>query len=153
MNKARIVLATLPTYFVHTYALAAPAAAQPSPGQSIMSMLPMLVVFGGIFYFMLIRPQNKRVREHQALIDGLSKGDEVTTSGGLVGTIVKFKDSFLVLNIADDTDIIVQRQNILGALPKGTIKSCGATGTNKKSTKTTKQANPTKESKAKTKEK
>lgn len=150
-SKTRITLTTLATYFLQTYAMAAPAATQPSASQGIMSMLPMLVVFGGIFYFMLIRPQNKRVREHQSLIDGLSKGDEVTTSGGLVGTIVKFKDNFLILNIADGTDIIVQRQNILGALPKGTIKSCSANSTSKKTTKTTKEEKP--QTKAKTTEK
>ena len=90
---------------------------------SLMSMLPLLVVFVLFVYFFLIRQQNKRAKEHRQLVSELSTGDEVVTSGGLLGKIVKVTEDFLVLNIADNTEIVIQKSAINTTIPKGTIKS------------------------------
>jgi preprotein translocase subunit YajC len=94
-----------------------------SPSQGIASMLPMLLAFGVIFYFMLIRPQNKRAKEQQALINNLQKDDEIITSGGILGKIVKITEQFIVIAIAENTNITVQKQMISSCLPKGTLKT------------------------------
>ncbi len=103
-------------------ALAA-GAGQSSPESSLMSMLPMLVIFVLIFYFLLIRPQSKRAKEQRKLISELSNGDEVVTSGGMLGKIVKVSDDFLILSIADNTEIVIQKSAISTTIPKGTIKA------------------------------
>ena len=90
-----------------------------------MSMLIMLAVFGLVFYFMIYRPQAKRVKEHKNLMSELSKGDEVLTQGGIVGKIVKVSDEkdFIVVSIAEGTEVTVQKGAINAVLPKGTMKS------------------------------
>jgi preprotein translocase subunit YajC len=82
----------------------------------------MLGVFALIFYFLILRPQNKRAKEHRDLLTSLQKGDEVITSGGLVGKISKITDHFLVLAVAEGTEMVVQRNAIVTTLPKGTMK-------------------------------
>jgi preprotein translocase subunit YajC len=101
------------------------AAAAPAQGADGMSMLIMLAVFGLVFYFMIYRPQAKRVKEHKNLMSELSKGDEVLTQGGIVGKIVKVSDEkdFIVVSIAEGTEVIVQKGAINAVLPKGTMKS------------------------------
>ena len=88
-------------------------------------MLIMLAVFGLIFYFLLYRPQAKRVKEHKALVAGLSKGDEVLTSGGLVGKVTKVSDEkdFIEVALNDTNNIVVQKSAVSAVLPKGTMKS------------------------------
>ena len=88
-------------------------------------MLIMLLIFGAIFYFMIYRPQAKRVKEHKNLVSALSKGDEILTSGGLVGKITKVADDkdFLRMELAEGTEVVVQKGSINSILPKGTIKS------------------------------
>jgi preprotein translocase subunit YajC len=88
-------------------------------------MLIMLAVFGLVFYFMIYRPQAKRVKEHKSLMSELSKGDEVLTQGGIVGKIVKVSDEkdFIVVSIAEGTEVTVQKSAINAVLPKGTMKS------------------------------
>ena len=88
-------------------------------------MLIMLGVFGLIFYFMLYRPQAKRVKEHKNLVSSLSKGDEVLTQGGMVGRIVKVSEEkdFLEIALNDTTNIVVQKSAISAVLPKGTMKA------------------------------
>ncbi|MDP3558738.1 MAG: preprotein translocase subunit YajC [Legionellaceae bacterium] len=76
-----------------------------------------------LFYFMLIRPQQKRAKAQKDLISALQKGDEVVINGGILGKVNELSDSFLKLNIADNTEITVQRQAITMILPKGTLKS------------------------------
>ena len=76
-----------------------------------------------IFYFLLIRPQSKRRKEHQALMSGLAKGDEVVTSGGVVGQINKVEDDFVKLQVAANIELRVQKSAIGATLPKGTLKS------------------------------
>jgi len=98
---------------------AAPAGAAASPWQPII----MLVIFGLIFYFMLIRPQSKRAKEHKAMLEAIQKGDEVVTIGGIVGKIVKIKDQFVVVALNDNEQIIVQKHAVSATLPKGTIEN------------------------------
>lgn len=88
----------------------------------LMSFLPLVVIFV-LFFFMIIRPQMKQAKVQRNMIAALQKGDEVVTSGGIVGRITKVTDGFVSLEIATDTEINVQRQAIQSALPKGTIKS------------------------------
>jgi preprotein translocase subunit YajC len=88
----------------------------------LMSFLPLIVIFA-VFYFMLIRPQMKRSKEHRNLVAGLAKGDEVVTNGGVLGRITDVSESFVTLEIADNTQIKLQRQAVASVMPKGTIKS------------------------------
>ena len=83
----------------------------------------LLVGFVLIFYFLLWRPQSKRRKEHAALIGGLSKGDEVVAAGGIVGQITKVEDDFVMLEIARDVEIRMQKGSVGATLPKGTLKS------------------------------
>jgi len=88
-------------------------------------MLIMLGVFGLIFYFMLYRPQAKRVKDHKNLVSSLSKGDEVLTQGGMLGKIVKVSDEkdFIEIALNDSTNIVVQKSAVSAVLPKGTMKA------------------------------
>ena len=99
--------------------------AAPAPAGGGMEMIIMLAVFGFIFYFMIFRPQSKRAKEHKNLMSSLSKGDEVLTSGGLVGKISKVSDEndFLVLALNDQTQITIKKDYVTAVLPKGTIQS------------------------------
>ncbi len=100
------------------------AAAGPAAGQSpdmLTSLLPIAVLFA-VFYFLLIRPQQKRTKEHKRMIDSVAKGDEVITSGGLVGKVTDLGDNFVEIEIADNVRVKVQRPALASVLPKGTIK-------------------------------
>jgi preprotein translocase subunit YajC len=100
------------------YAQAAPGAAPPNP---LMSFLPLIILFG-IFYFMLIRPQMRRAKEQRAMIAALAKGDEVLTTGGLLGRIEELAESHVTLEIAPGVNVKLQKQAIAAVLPKGTLK-------------------------------
>ena len=97
----------------NAFAAAAPAASHES---TLMSMLPMLVIFVLVFYFLLIRPQSKRAKEHRELIGGLNQGDEVVTNGGLLGKISKMSEDLVRLTIAENVDITVQKGSITKTL-------------------------------------
>jgi preprotein translocase subunit YajC len=101
------------------------AAAAPAAQGEGMQMVIMLLVFGLVFYFMIYRPQAKRVKEQKSLMTALAKGDEVLTQGGLVGKITKVSDEkdFLVVSIAEGTEVTVQKGAVSAVLPKGTMKS------------------------------
>jgi preprotein translocase subunit YajC len=88
-------------------------------------MLIMLGVFGLIFYFMLYRPQAKRVKDHKNLVSSLSKGDEVLTQGGMVGKITKVSEDkdFIEIGLNDTTNIVIQKSAVSAVLPKGTMKA------------------------------
>ncbi|GAB5380327.1 MAG: preprotein translocase subunit YajC [Aliiglaciecola sp.] len=88
-------------------------------------MLILLGVFGLIFYFMLYRPQAKRVKEHKALISSIGKGDEILTQGGMVGKVTKVNEEkdFIEVALNDNTNIVLQKSAISAVLPKGTMKS------------------------------
>ena len=83
----------------------------------------MLIALFAVFYFVLIRPQSKRQKEHKAMVASLSKGDEVVTNGGLLGKITNVGDSFVTVEIADGLEVKVQRLSVAALMPKGTIKS------------------------------
>lgn len=101
-----------------------PGGALPAPqGGSNFSLLIMLVIFVLFMYFAVWRPQSKRAKEHQNLINSLSKGDEVLTAGGIVGKVVKITDQYLVISLTDLVEITIQKSSIVAALPKGTLKS------------------------------
>ncbi|MBU3823760.1 MAG: preprotein translocase subunit YajC [Candidatus Oceanisphaera merdipullorum] len=90
-----------------------------------MSMIIMLAVFGLIFYFMIFRPQSKRVKEHKNLMSSLSKGDEVLTNGGLVGKIAKITDDsdYVLLSLSEQSQVTIKKDFITAVLPKGSIQS------------------------------
>ncbi len=102
-----------------------PAYAQASgsaTGSDLMSFLPMVAIFV-VFYFLLIRPQQKRAKDTKAMLAALQKGDEVVTAGGIVGKLSKLNDSYATVEIAPNIEITVQRSSISLLLPKGTIKA------------------------------
>ncbi|HKC16106.1 MAG TPA: preprotein translocase subunit YajC [Steroidobacteraceae bacterium] len=96
-------------------------AAAPSSGGGLSQIL-ILVVFVAIFYFMLIRPQQKRMKDQQAMLSKLATGDEVVTSGGILGRITEVGETFVTLEVADGVRIKVQRGQISQLMPKGTLK-------------------------------
>jgi preprotein translocase subunit YajC len=100
----------------------AQAAGGAAPGGSFLSPLVMVGVLA-VMYFLLIRPQQKRAKEHQAMLSKLASGDEVVTSGGIVGRVQEVGDNFIVVEIAEGVRIKVQRGQISSLLPKGTYKS------------------------------
>lgn len=102
------------------HAQTAGAAADPSGG--LMQLLPMILMFV-VLWFLMIRPQMKKAKDHKALIAALAKGDEVVTGGGLVGRIVKVGDNYVTVEIAEGTEVVVQKPAIGLVLPKGTLKS------------------------------
>jgi preprotein translocase subunit YajC len=104
-------------------AWAADAGASPSAG--FLEFLPIVLLFV-VFYFFLIRPQQKRQKEHRDLVGGLDKGDEVVTSGGVVGTVTKVEDDFVVCRVGDKVDLRFQKQAVIATLPKGTLKQLDA---------------------------
>ncbi len=86
----------------------------------IMTFLPMIALFV-IFYFLLIRPQQKRQKEHKNMVAGLAKGDEIVTMGGVLGKIIAVDDNFITLEVAKGTEVKVQRMSVQAMMPKGTI--------------------------------
>lgn len=98
---------------------AGPAGQQPDP---LMSFLPLVVLFV-IFYFLLIRPQSKRAKEHKAMVSTLAKGDEVVTNGGVLGKVTALGENFVTVKVADNVEVHVQRSAIQSLMPKGTMKS------------------------------
>lgn len=87
------------------------------------SALFMFVVLAAVFYFLLIRPQMKQVKEHRKLVESLAKGDEVVAGGGMLGRISEVGDNFIVLEIAKEIEIKVQKQSVTQIVPKGTLKT------------------------------
>lgn len=101
---------------------AAQATGAPGQGNVFMQLLPLLLIFV-VFYFLLIRPQTKRAKEHREMVARLGVGDEVVTSGGVLGRITEVAEQFLTVEIAEKVQVKVQRHTISQVLPKGTIKS------------------------------
>ena len=88
---------------------------------SLMSMLPLVLMFV-VLYFVMIRPQMKKQKEHRAMIDALAKGDEVATAGGLLGKVTRIGESNIALEIANGIEVQLQRSAVVQVLPKGSIK-------------------------------
>lgn len=108
-------------FIAEAYANTAPAAQEPSAIANIV----MLVVFMLVFYFLLWRPQSKRQKEHQALMTGLQKGDEVVFAGGLLGKIKSVDEDYAVVEINDNLTVKIQKASVLATLPTGTLKGIG----------------------------
>ena len=100
----------------------AQTAAATDPTGGFMQLLPIVLMFV-VLYFLMIRPQMKRAKEHKALIEGLARGDEVVTGGGIAGRITRISDNFITVEIADAVEIQVQKQAVTLLLPKGTLKA------------------------------
>lgn len=100
-------------------AMAQTAGAQAGP--SLTGILPMVILFV-IFYFLLIRPQQKRQKEHKEMVVALNKGDEVVTMGGLLGKIKDLDENFVTIEVSKGTNVKIQRNSIQAMMPKGTIK-------------------------------
>ena len=99
------------------------AQAAPSGGDAgLMSFLPIILMFV-LLYFLMIRPQMKRAKEQKAMIEALQKGDEVVTAGGIVGRITKLADQYVTVEVAPNTEVVVQRSAVQVPLPKGTLKT------------------------------
>jgi preprotein translocase subunit YajC len=109
-------------FISQAFAQAAPAAAgTDSPMGSLVSLAPLVLMFV-VLYFVMIRPQMKRQKEHKALIDALAKGDEVVIGGGLLGKVSRLGDSYLHVEVANGVEVQVQRAAVIQVLPKGTFK-------------------------------
>lgn len=99
------------------------AADEVAPAGGGLQLIFMIALFFGIMYFMIIRPQTKKAKEHTALLDALSKGDEIVTNGGILGKIIKLGDNFVELKVSDTSNIKIQRHAIASVMPKGTMKN------------------------------
>lgn len=97
------------------------AAAGQTPNM-LSALLPFIILFA-VFYFLLIRPQSRRTKEHKKLVEAVSKGDEIATSGGLMGKITAVNDQYVTMELAEGVQVKLQKQAIGTVLPKGTIKS------------------------------
>lgn len=107
-------------FFINSaYAQTGTGAAQQSPWTSFIFLGGFIL----IFYFMLIRPQSKRAKEHKALIEGIAKGDEVMTAGGILGKVTRVDDQYVAVVVAENVELKIQKSSVSAVLPKGTIKS------------------------------
>lgn len=109
--------------FTNAFADAPAGSAAASGPQGLLSLLPMLVILVVFMYFMIIRPQTKRAKDQKSLVASLKKGDEVVMAGGLLGRIEKLGDDFIVVNIAENVNIVMQKNSVVSTLPKGTISN------------------------------
>jgi preprotein translocase subunit YajC len=96
-------------------------AADAAGAGQLTSFLPLIIIFV-VFYFLLIRPQTKKAKQHKLMVEALAKGDEIVTNGGLLGRVTKIGDNFVDLELAEGTVVKLQRNAVGSVLPKGTIK-------------------------------
>ena len=110
-------------FIASAFAQTAPATAAAGGDlqSSLMSMLPLLLMFA-VLYFVMIRPQMKKQKEHRAMIEALAKGDEIVTAGGLLGKVSKIGDAYIGVELASGVEVQMQRNAVVQVLPKGTIK-------------------------------
>ena len=94
----------------------------PDPTGGFMGLLPMVLIFV-VMYFLMIRPQQKKAKEHRAMVEALAKGDEVITQGGIAGKVTQIGENFITLETGENTRITIQKQAIATVLAKGTLKS------------------------------
>ncbi len=106
-------------FISNAYAQAAPAG---DPTGGLMGMLPLILMFI-VLWFLMIRPQMKRAKEHKAMVAAIAKGDEIVTQGGIAGRVTQVGENFLHVEVADSVNIIVQAQSVTNVLPKGTLKT------------------------------
>jgi preprotein translocase subunit YajC len=112
----------LPTVFIsEAFAQTAPAAAAGGAESSLLSLAPLALMFV-VLYFIMIRPQMKKQKEHKAMIEALAKGDEVVIGGGVIGRVAKLGETFVHVEVANNVELQVQRGAVIQVLPKGTFK-------------------------------
>jgi preprotein translocase subunit YajC len=110
------------TVFIsQAFAQTAPAASGGGTESSLLSLLPIVLMFV-VLYFIMIRPQMKRQKEHKAMVEALAKGDEVVTAGGMLGRVSKMGETYVHIEVANGVELQVQRSSVVQVLPKGTIK-------------------------------
>ncbi len=93
-----------------------------APSNPLMSFLPLIIIFA-LFYFLLIRPQNKRQKQHREMVEALKKGQEVVTGGGVLGKVTEVRDSWVTVEVAEGVSLKIRRDTITQLVPKDTIKS------------------------------
>jgi len=98
-------------------------AAQPAQPDMLTGLFLPMIFLAVVFYFLIIRPQSKRAKDHKSMLTEIAKGDEVATNGGLLGKVVKIGENFIELEVADKVTVRVQKQAIANLMPKGTLKS------------------------------
>ncbi len=108
-------------FISQAFAQAAPVAAASSTESTLLSLLPLVLMFV-VLYFIMIRPQMKKQKEHKSMIEALAKGDDVVIAGGLLGRVAKLGDSYLGVEVASGVELQVQRGAVVQVLPKGTYK-------------------------------
>lgn len=108
-------------FISQAFAQTAPAATGGGAESSLLSLLPLVLMFV-VLYFIMIRPQMKRQKEHKAMVEALAKGDEIVTAGGLLGRVSKLGDTYVHIEAATGIELQVQRSSVVQVLPKGTIK-------------------------------
>ena len=109
-------------FISNAFAQAAPAAAPTGFMGSFGTFLPLILMFV-VMYFLMIRPQQKKAREQREMMDALAKGDEIVTAGGILGRVSKVSDTYVTIEVAPNTDVVVQKHAVTTLLPKGTLKS------------------------------
>ncbi len=108
-------------FIAEAFAQTAPAAAGGDSPSSLLSLLPLVLMFV-VLYFIMIRPQMKRQKEHKAMVEAIGKGDEVVIGGGVLGRVSKVGETYLHVEVASGVELQVQRQSVVQVLPKGTFK-------------------------------
>jgi preprotein translocase subunit YajC len=108
-------------FISNAFAQAAPAAASGGTESTLLGILPLVLMFV-VLYFIMIRPQMKKQKEHKALIEALAKGDEVVTAGGVIGRVAKLGETYIHVEVSSGVEMQVQRSAVVQVLPKGTIK-------------------------------
>ena len=108
---------------IATAMAATPGASSGAQGASGLSTILILVVFFAVFYFLMIRPQQKKAKEHRNMINSVGKGDEIITSGGILGVVTKVSEDYLVVELAEGVEVKLQKGAISSCLPKGTVKA------------------------------
>jgi preprotein translocase subunit YajC len=120
-NHGPLTTRTFEVFISTAYAQAAPAPAGGSTESTLFTMLPLVLMFV-VLYFIMIRPQMKRQKEHKALIEALAKGDEVVTAGGMAGKVSKLGETYIGIEVAANVEVQVQRSAVVQVLPKGSLK-------------------------------
>ena len=108
-------------FISQAFAQAAPAAATGSTESTLYSLLPLVLMFV-VLYFIMIRPQMKKQKEHKAMVEAIAKGDEVVIAGGVLGRVAKVGDNYIHVEVANGVELQVQRVSVVQVLPKGTFK-------------------------------
>jgi preprotein translocase subunit YajC len=111
----------VPVIISQAFAQTAPAPSGGGTESSLLSLLPLVLMFV-VLYFIMIRPQMKRQKEHKAMVEALAKGDEVVTAGGVLGRVSKLGETYVHVEVATGIELQVQRSSIVQVLPKGTLK-------------------------------